>query len=481
MTSRMSNLDETLVKLAGELTGDPETKAFYGNVEALQDSIIELCQKAFHRFCGQTKGGPAGQLLPISVNQIGFQNAQASLRRGEVFDLVYVVPESVALWEMLQVLENEVEKVAQAVRTAGGDGMLHSPGLEFTYEGAAVKLLLANDADVSKISPDTVNSRVAGLIARLVSKSILDSVPDLGAFHGLLKCIRLWAKQRGLYGPSHDFGYIGGMGWAICCAHICQANPQSRSLEQLFTSFFMIMSGWDVQMPISIQPHSQAQAFEGEISQGAGYKVVLPVGKGLSATPNLTASAAHQLQKEFRRGNRMCAKIHAGAAEWSDVYASSKFVERYLHFLQIDVTAASDAIMSQWLLWCRRHLQGIAETLESVRTCHLRTRPWPVWVSFKDPDWHVAKTLLIALRISPPISASSQAGAKPVVDLREVLVTVFEKLCAWPYATKHLGEFDLYIRHMSQPEVMSWLSSAELDLPVQRQLRVRDEEQWTSL
>eukprot|EP00913_Durusdinium_trenchii_P021503 g20207.t1 len=272
----MSNLDETLVKLAGELTGDPETKQ-------CEDSIIELCQKAFHRFCGQTKGGPAGQLLPISVNQIGFQNAQASLRRGEVFDLVYVVPESVALWEMLQVLENEVEKVAQAVRTAGGDGMLHSPGLEFTYEGAAVKLLLANDADVSKISPDTVNSRVAGLIARLVSKSILDSVPDLGAFHGLLKCIRLWAKQRDhALMLRHDFGYIGGMGWAICCAHICQANPQSRSLEQLFTSFFMIMSGWDVQMPISIQPHSQAQAFEGEISQGAGYKVVLPVGKAPS-------------------------------------------------------------------------------------------------------------------------------------------------------------------------------------------------------
>ncbi|CAL1160358.1 unnamed protein product [Cladocopium goreaui] len=152
--------------------------------------------------------------------------------------------------------------------------------------------------------------------------------------------------------------------------------------------------------------------------------------------------------------SRICAKIQNGAADWNHLFASSKFFERHFHFLQIDITAANDAIMSQWLLWCRRHLQGVAEKLEAVRTCQLHTRPWPVWVPFKDPDWHAAKTLFIALRIEPPKSAGGQTGARPVVDLREVLVNILEKLCAWPYATKHIGEFDLYIRHMSQPEAL---------------------------
>lgn len=111
--------------------------------------------------------------------------------------------------------------------------------------------------------------------------------------------------------------------------------------------------GWDVQMPISIQPHSQAGSLrlcpqlvvstpgwecarlrlskarflkgqdtrrwfcfviqderrcEGwrEISQ-----VVLPVGKGLSATPNLTASAAHQLQKDRPAGIQLFASARS--------------------------------------------------------------------------------------------------------------------------------------------------------------------------
>ena len=37
---------------------------------------------------------------------------------------------------------------------------------------------------------------------------------------------------------------------------------------------------------------------------------------------------------------------------------------------------------------------------------------------------------------------ATSAGAKPVIDLREVLVTILEKLCEWPYATKQLGKHE---------------------------------------
>ncbi|CAJ1385302.1 unnamed protein product [Effrenium voratum] len=93
-----------------------------------------------------------------------------------VLDLVYLVPESVALWEMLQALETELQRAqAEGIHPAGGDGMLHSAGLEFKLSGIAVKLLLANDLDVSSSSPENVNSRVAATIARVAACKILES------------------------------------------------------------------------------------------------------------------------------------------------------------------------------------------------------------------------------------------------------------------------------------------------------------------
>lgn len=44
--------------------------------------------------------------------------------------------------------------------------------------------------------------------------------------HTSMACNRLAlaACARSLV-VRHDFGYIGGLGWAICCAFICQTNP----------------------------------------------------------------------------------------------------------------------------------------------------------------------------------------------------------------------------------------------------------------
>ncbi|CAE7340500.1 PAPS4, partial [Symbiodinium necroappetens] len=302
----------------------------------------------------------------------------------------------------------------------------------------------------------------SGYVARQTALAILESVPDKRAFQQLLTCVRFWAKQRGVYGQSHDFGYLGGAGWAICCALVCQIE-QHQDLEQLLGAFFDIMSRWDCRVPVALngRAHRQVQR------NSAGLKVLLPVGRKLCANPNLTASAALQLQKEFRRGNRIFAKIQHSQADWKQIFSVSKFFERYFHYLQFDITASSEEIMFQWLSWCRQHLQGTAEMLETVGNCHLITRPWPVWLPFKDCEWHSAIAVFIALRVLPH-TRNEPAGTRTVVDLREILVTLLERLCAWPLATEHLGEFDLYIRHTSQAEVKSWLTALEGGFPVKR-------------
>ncbi|CAE6970998.1 PAPS1 [Symbiodinium natans] len=254
----------------------------------------------------------------------------------------------------------------------------------------------------------------------------------------------------------HDFGYLGGTSWAICSALVCQTE-QHQDLEKLFGAFFDIMSSTPASMKPSVQRGN------------AGLKVMLPVGSNLCANPNLTASAAQQLQKEFRRGNRMFAKIQQREADWKQIFSVSKFFERYYHYLQFDITASSEEIMFQWLSWCRQHLQGIADMLETGGNCHLITRPWPEWMPFKDCEWHSAIAHFIALRVLPHTQNEAEPeGTRPVIDLREILVTLLERLCAWPLATEHFGEFDLYIRHTSQAEVKSWLTALDGGFPVKR-------------
>lgn len=49
------------------------------------------------------------------------------------------------------------------------------------------------------------------------------------------------------------------------------------------------------------------------------------------------------------------------------------------------------------------------------------------------------KRLRRAVRKANKCKLRTLSGAKPVIDLREALVNILEKLCAWPYATKQLG------------------------------------------
>mmetsp|Transcript_9434 Transcript_9434/g.17474 ORF Transcript_9434/g.17474 Transcript_9434/m.17474 type:complete len:493 (-) Transcript_9434:134-1612(-) len=460
----MDSLSQTILEFAGShsFTNPFEVseadERLRENAGRVQERLLELCREAVTVF--DALGPGPGELLPVSVRQISADGGVA-LRSGEVFDLLYVVPSSVDLAEMLQVLDLRLQGEAKGTRAAGGDGLLQAPGLEFTILGIPVKLLLAHATDVANVS--AINNNVSGFVARHVALAILESVPDRKAFQQLLTCVRLWAKQRGVYGQSNDFGFLGGMCWAICTAFVCQVEGH-KDLEDLLVAFFDIMSRWDCRVPLTLhgQVHRQVQR-----TSGAAFKVMLPVGNRLCANPSMTASAAHQLQKEFRRSNRICTKIQHSEADWRHIFSISKFFERYYHYLQFDITACGEDIMCQWLFWCRKHLQGIAEMLEMVGNCHLTTRPWPVWLPFKDCEWDCAITIFIALRVLPH-SQSGPIGSKTIVDLREILVALLERLCEWPLAKEHFGKFDLYIRHASHAEVKSWLSALEGGLPVKR-------------
>ena len=115
------------------------------------------------------------------------------------------------------------------------------PVLKLVYDGIEIDLLFARLA-LSVIPPtldllDDAHLRnideksVLSLNGVRVTDSILRLVPSIDAFRMTLRCIKRWAKVRGIY--SNVVGYLGGVSWAILVTLRCSAvTIQSLSLSR---------------------------------------------------------------------------------------------------------------------------------------------------------------------------------------------------------------------------------------------------------
>lgn len=76
-------------------------------------------------------------------------------------------------------------------------------------------------------------------------------VPEKDSFKLTLRCIKLWAKSRGIY--SNVLGYIGGVTWAMLVAKVCIANPNTP-VNKLLSIFFQFYStyDWGPQNPVAL-------------------------------------------------------------------------------------------------------------------------------------------------------------------------------------------------------------------------------------
>lgn len=310
---------------------------------------LNLIVQGFVRSVAKDKGLPeslanevVGKIFTFGSYRLGVHS------RGADIDTLCVAPQHVdrgdfftKFYEMLQ----NVPEVTELTQVPDA----YVPVVNMEFSGICIDLVFARLPFAS--IPEDLDLLDHNLLKNLDEKSmlslngsratdeILRLVPDVLTFHGALRCIKLWAKRRGLY--NNAMGYLGGVACALLTARICQLYPNA-SASAIVTRFFKIYQQWAWPQPVYLKPIEDfplnQKVWNPKLypaDRNHRMPVITPAYPSMCSTHNVTKSTLALMTSEFARGSEMMLKIEQGSASWADLFARSDFFARYRHFFQI--------------------------------------------------------------------------------------------------------------------------------------------------
>lgn len=235
------------------------------------------------------------------------------------------------------------------------------PIIELDIRGLAIDLLFAR-VDAHSVTNDfnflddsvlrgCEESDLRSLNGPRTTELIISLVSDMEAYKVLLRFLRGWAKQRGIY--SNKAGYLGGVNYAILAAFVCQLYPRAAPAVLLF-HWFRIMATWPWPKPIMLcKPYEDPElgyaVWDPTVDQRAreeAMPVLTPAYPCNSSTYSVSWSSLAVMHREFVRGYELLRDIYAkhiaapGSVahdDWAEVCAPSEFFLEFDHYLAIDV------------------------------------------------------------------------------------------------------------------------------------------------
>ncbi|CAN8312437.1 unnamed protein product [Cochlearia groenlandica] len=267
----------------------------------------------------------------------------------------------------------------------------HVPLMGFKLNGVSIDLLYAQlplwvipeDLDISQdsILQNADEQTVRSLNGCRVTDQILRLVPNIQHFRTTLRCMRFWAKRRGVY--SNVSGFLGGINWALLVARICQLYPNALP-NMLASRFFRVYTQWRWPNPVLLCSMDEGslglQVWDPRRNPKDRLHmmpIITPAYPCMNSSYNVSASTLRIMTAEFQRGKDICEAMEANIADWDTLFEPFAFFEAYKNYLQIDISAANVDDLRKWKGWVESRLRQLTLKIERHTYDMLQCHPHP--------------------------------------------------------------------------------------------------------
>ncbi|KFK32539.1 hypothetical protein AALP_AA6G256000 [Arabis alpina] len=281
----------------------------------------------------------------------------------------------------------EMEEVTELQPVADA----HVPVMKFKFQGISIDLLYAKisllvvpqDLDISNSSLlcDVDEQTVRSLNGCRVADQILKLVPNSEHFRTTLRCLKYWAKKRGVY--SNVTGFLGGVNWALLVARLCQLYPNAIP-SMLVSRFFRVFTQWHWPNPVMLCAIEEDElgfpVWDPRKNHRDRYHhmpIITPAYPCMNSSYNVSQSTLRVLTEQFQFGNKICQEIELNKQHWSSLFEQYMFFEAYKNYLQVDVLAADAEDLLAWKGWVESRFRQLTLKIERDTNGMLMCHPQP--------------------------------------------------------------------------------------------------------
>ncbi|KAL0478880.1 poly(A) polymerase [Acrasis kona] len=219
-----------------------------------------------------------------------------------------------------------------------------------------------------------------------VAEEILRLVPNKDNFRATLRCIKLWASRRGVYG--NILGYLGGVAWAILVARICQLYPNALP-NTILSRFFKIYKQWKWPGPVMLKPIEEGtlgfRVWNSKINprdKAHLMPIITPAYPSMNSTFNVFRTTLRVMKEEFDRGADITSRAENNQEKWDTLFEPSDFFIRYHRYLEIEVSSTDKVDHGLWFGYVHSKLRLFCYNLEILP--NILIHPYPE--SFEKPS-----------------------------------------------------------------------------------------------
>ncbi|XP_047429930.1 poly(A) polymerase beta-like [Mugil cephalus] len=268
------------------------------------------------------------------------------------------------------------------------------PVIKLSYDGIEIDLVFAKipqrsvpenlDLLDNNVVKNIDERCIRSLNGFRVTEEILRLVPNVFTFRQTLRAIKLWANRRNIY--SNMLGFLGGVSWAIMVARICQAYPHATA-STLVAKFFKIYSMWIWPTPIHLQKvencYSNPRFWDPAVNPSDRchlMPIITPAYPRQNTSVNVSRSTLAVMKEEIQRGLTVYEEIQQKKEQWSKLFETPDFSEKYEHFVVLRASCAAESQHRQWISLVEskiRLLVGTLEKNERISLVHVNTVPLP--------------------------------------------------------------------------------------------------------